>query len=120
MDVAAPDSPLHLRMVLSPGATPAARLLVPRRLRQLPDKQRARLRALEVCPQGMALAEGLARRVEAHGGAALIIDYGQVRAAAEAKLLAVRRPTERGCCPGVPAPAATLLLLLLLHQPRPT
>lgn len=28
--------------------------------------------------QGMALAESLAKRVEQHGGAALIIDYGQV------------------------------------------
>lgn len=79
MDVASSDSPLHLRMVLSPGTTPAARLLLPRRLRQLPEEQRLAARALEVCPQGMALAEGLAQRVQRHGGAALIIDYGQVR-----------------------------------------
>lgn len=29
-------------------------------------------------PQGMALAESLAQRVAQHGGAALIMDYGQV------------------------------------------
>lgn len=34
--------------------------------------------------QAMALAESLARRVEQHGGAALIIDYGQVAGAAPA------------------------------------
>ncbi|PRW58511.1 NADH dehydrogenase [ubiquinone] complex assembly factor 7 [Chlorella sorokiniana] len=77
IDVASPDSPLHLRMVLSPGATPAARVLLPRRLRQLDLADQQRLQALEVCPQGMALAESLAQRVAQHGGAALIIDYGQ-------------------------------------------
>lgn len=51
VDVAAPDSPLHLRMVLSPGATPAARALLPRRLRQLPAEQQGTVQALEVCPQ---------------------------------------------------------------------
>lgn len=146
VDVAAPDSPLHLRMVLSPGPTPAARALLPRRLRQLPAEQQTAVQALEVCPQvrrpgpveagpartisqlpgqqslgqhgappagaspaaytrihsqrppllndarmhpptpnlpspqGMALAESLARRVSQHGGAALVIDYGQVGA----------------------------------------
>lgn len=80
VDVASPDSPLHLRLVLSPGPTPAARVLLPRRLRQLPQQQQQQLEALEVCPQGMALAESLALRVAQHGGAALIIDYGQVAA----------------------------------------
>lgn len=81
MDVASTDSPLHLRLVLSPGPTPAARVLLPRRLRQLPPEQQRGAQALEVCPQGMALAESLARRVARHGGAALIVDYGQVRGA---------------------------------------
>eukprot|EP00887_Chlorella_sp_A99_P005187 scaffold1.g5187.t1 len=77
VDIASPDSPLHLRLVLSPGATPAARVLLPRRLQQLPLKQRAALKELEICPQGMATAQALARRVGAHGGAALVVDYGQ-------------------------------------------
>jgi hypothetical protein len=38
----------------------------------------------------MALAEALARRVEQHGGAALIIDYGQ-DAPYESSLQAIRR-----------------------------
>ena len=78
VDVASEDSPLHLRFVLSPGPTPAARMLLPRRLEQLPAEQRDSTRALEVCPQGMALGQSLAQRVAAQGGAALIIDYGQV------------------------------------------
>ncbi|EFN59277.1 hypothetical protein CHLNCDRAFT_8390, partial [Chlorella variabilis] len=90
VDCASPDSPLHLRMVLSPGPTPAARVLLPRRLRQLPQAEASEAAALEVCPQAMALAEGLARRVAQHGGAALIIDYGQ-DAPYEASLQAIRQ-----------------------------
>ncbi|KAL4437198.1 hypothetical protein ABPG75_004337 [Micractinium tetrahymenae] len=90
VDVAAPDSPLHLRFVLSPGPTPAARVLLPRRLRQLLAEQQAAVEALEVCPQGMALAEALAQRVSQHGGAALIVDYGQ-DGPYEASLQAIRR-----------------------------
>lgn len=90
VDVAAPDSPLHLRLVLSPGPTPAARILLPRRLRQLPEEQQAELEALEVCPQGMALTESLAQRVQQHGGAALIVDYGQ-DAPYQSSLQAIRR-----------------------------
>lgn len=90
VDIASPDSPLHLRMVLSPGATPAARLLLPRRLEQLPLKARAALEALEVCPQGMSTAEALATRVARDGGAALIVDYGQDGPYA-ASLQAIRR-----------------------------
>jgi hypothetical protein len=51
VDVAPPDSPLHLRLVLSPGATPAARALLPRRLRQLAPAAARAASALEVCPQ---------------------------------------------------------------------
>ena len=43
-----------------------------------------------VSVQAMALAEGLARRVAQHGGAALIIDYGQ-DAPYEASLQAIRQ-----------------------------
>merc|ERR1711871_1134101 len=38
---------------------------------------------LEVCPAGCALAQDIAQRVEAHGGAALIIDYGEDGASAD-------------------------------------
>lgn len=51
VDIATPDSPLHLRMVLSPGPTPAARALLPRRLRHLPAEQQGAVQAIEVCPQ---------------------------------------------------------------------
>lgn len=51
VDLATPDSPLHLRLVLSPGATPAARTLLPRRLRQVAPGAAGSLAALEVCPQ---------------------------------------------------------------------
>ena len=39
VDLAPPASPLHLQMVLSPGPTPASKLLVPRRLAALPPGQ---------------------------------------------------------------------------------
>ena len=39
VDVAADDSPLHLRLVLAPQATPASQLLVERRLAGLPTDQ---------------------------------------------------------------------------------
>lgn len=74
---APPGSKQHFQLVLSPGPTPASRALLPLRLQGLPLARRAALDALEVCPQGMALAEALARRVAASGGAALLIDYGQ-------------------------------------------
>jgi NADH dehydrogenase [ubiquinone] 1 alpha subcomplex assembly factor 7 len=77
VDVAPPESPFHFRMVLSPGPTPASRTLLPLRFKGLSVTQRAALNAIEICPQGMATAEALGRRVAAHGGAALLIDYGQ-------------------------------------------
>lgn len=94
----------NFRLVLSPTRTPASALLVPRRLAALeaehaarksklimPDSQRpvetdraeqlsspaAKLSELEVSAKAMAAAEALALRVGKHGGAALIIDYGQ-------------------------------------------
>lgn len=51
VDIASPDSPLQLRLVLSPGPTPASRLLVPRRLDGMPLKQRNLFKQLEVSPQ---------------------------------------------------------------------
>lgn len=41
VDVASDDSPLQLRLVLSPGATPASRMILPRRLRGLRRRQGA-------------------------------------------------------------------------------
>lgn len=88
VDVASADSPLHLRLVLSPGPTAASRTILPVRLEGLSLKERAALEAVEVCPQGMALAESLAQRVASHGGAALVVDYGQ-DAAYEGSLQAI-------------------------------
>lgn len=77
VDIAPPSSNSHLHMVLSPHQTPATRTILPMRLESLSLQQRASLKVLEICPQGMALAETLAKRVDAEGGAALIMDYGQ-------------------------------------------
>lgn len=79
IDVASDDSPLHFRLVLSPRPTPASKLLVDRRLGALPFDQKAALKGLEVSPQAMSTAGDLAKRVAAHGGAALLIDYGRNR-----------------------------------------
>ena len=46
---------------------------------------------VEACPAGIALAADIARRVVAHGGAALIIDYGHEGGAVGESLQAVRR-----------------------------
>ena len=45
----------------------------------------------ELCPAGEALAADIGARVAAHGGAALIIDYGPSRSAIGDTLQAVRR-----------------------------
>jgi NADH dehydrogenase [ubiquinone] 1 alpha subcomplex assembly factor 7 len=66
-----------LRFVLSPTPTPSAAVLVPRRLRALPEQLQQQLQQLEISAPGMALAEKLAQRVGAHGGAALLMDYGK-------------------------------------------
>lgn len=77
VDEAPADSPYHFQMVLSPGPTPASRTMLPLRLEGLEIPTRTALDAIEICPQGMATAEALGTRVAAHGGAALLIDYGQ-------------------------------------------
>jgi NADH dehydrogenase [ubiquinone] 1 alpha subcomplex assembly factor 7 len=46
---------------------------------------------VEVCPDGLALAEAIADRICRFGGAALIIDYGHVQSAPGETLQAVRR-----------------------------
>jgi SAM-dependent MidA family methyltransferase len=45
----------------------------------------------ETCPQGVALAAALGRRLAAEGGAALVVDYGHVRSGLGDTLQAVRR-----------------------------
>lgn len=69
-----------LRFVLAPGPTPAsegyAALLPPS----------AEGGQGEVCPEGLVIVKELAARVRAHGGAALVADYGDV---------AIRRHTLR-------------------------
>lgn len=77
IDIAPANSPHHLSFVLSKGPTPAARVLLERRLKGLPPKVVNALKGMEICPQGMAVVENLSKRIGSHGGAALIIDYGQ-------------------------------------------
>ncbi|XP_008395183.1 protein arginine methyltransferase NDUFAF7, mitochondrial isoform X1 [Poecilia reticulata] len=62
-----PDDPGRLRLVLSPGPTLASSSLV----------QAGEGRShVEVCPEGGAIVQLLARRIQQQGGAALIADYG--------------------------------------------
>jgi SAM-dependent MidA family methyltransferase len=89
VDVAPADSPHHLRLVLSPSATPAVRALLPRRLGALSPAERASVSAIEIGALAMAAAAELARRVAAHRGVALLIDYGR-DAYYEASLRAIK------------------------------
>lgn len=65
------------RMVLSPYDTFASKTILPARLRELGKDRVDALDALEISPACMGLAMDLTRRIEQHGGAALLIDYGQ-------------------------------------------
>lgn len=69
------DAPA-LELVLSPGLTPAAALLIPKRLQGMTEDQRSSLRSLEISPRTLAIWERIAARLEQHGGAAIAIDYG--------------------------------------------
>ena len=66
-----------LELVLSPGLTPAGALMIPRRLEGMPKERKEGLRQLEISPRTLAVWERVAARLEAHGGAALAIDYGE-------------------------------------------
>lgn len=79
----------HLRFGLSPASTGFA-AFVPPELRDAPDGK-----IVEVCPAGLSLAAEIARQLVAHGGAALIVDYGR-SAAAGATLQAVRGHAPHG------------------------
>lgn len=45
----------------------------------------------EICPAAISIASGLAERIAAYGGAALVIDYGYAEPTGEATLQAVRQ-----------------------------
>ena len=70
-----------LRFVLAPGPTPASEGYAA----LLPSSAEGGGQG-EVCPEGLVIVWELAARVRAHGGAALIADYGDV---------AIRRHTLR-------------------------
>jgi NADH dehydrogenase [ubiquinone] 1 alpha subcomplex assembly factor 7 len=74
-----------LAFALSPGPAPAA-ALVPAALRDAPPG-----RVCEISPASLAVADTIARRVVAEGGAALIIDYGHIERGCGDTLQAVRR-----------------------------
>lgn len=74
----------EFRFVLTPGPSPAA-AMIPAEVRHA-----APLGAVaEVSPTGIALASSIAARVRAHGGAALLIDYGTTEFGARDTLQAV-------------------------------
>ncbi|KAK5638233.1 hypothetical protein RI129_012528 [Pyrocoelia pectoralis] len=56
-----------LRFVLSPTETAVGKFFLST------DESRE---FVEVCPEGLTLAEGLAKRIESYGGLGLIVDYG--------------------------------------------
>ncbi len=71
MDIDPAHSPEPaLRFVLSPSPTPASAAYTP------PGGAGREGAWLEVCPQGLVLAQELAERVVRVGGAALVADYG--------------------------------------------
>jgi len=74
-----------LAFALAPGASPAI-ALVAAELRGAPAGS-----VCEVSPAGVAVVDGIARRIVTNGGAALIIDYGYVKRGCGDTLQAVRR-----------------------------
>jgi NADH dehydrogenase [ubiquinone] 1 alpha subcomplex assembly factor 7 len=74
-----------LAFALSPGPAPSA-ALVPPALKDAPPGS-----VCEISPASLAVADTLARRVVAEGGAALIIDYGHAKHGCGDTLQAVRR-----------------------------
>lgn len=82
---AANPSPLHFRLVLAPGDTPATTVYRDRFLSSEGPE------SVELCAEGVAVAEELSRRVAQSGGAALIVDYGNdVRAGTPAPATSLR------------------------------
>ena len=58
----------ELRFVLAPTPTIASQILVP---------QGTSANQIEVCPQGGIIVEHMSEAIAAHGGCALIVDYGE-------------------------------------------
>jgi NADH dehydrogenase [ubiquinone] 1 alpha subcomplex assembly factor 7 len=69
-DVEGQTSHLHFRFVLAPGDTPATAVYGPRYLHSEGPE------TVELCAEGISIAEELSSRVSQSGGAALIVDYG--------------------------------------------
>jgi NADH dehydrogenase [ubiquinone] 1 alpha subcomplex assembly factor 7 len=68
----------RFRVVLSPGLSPACRtLLNVDENGNLEGDESPVGQVCEVCPEGILLVQDIARFLEQHGGAALIVDYGQ-------------------------------------------
>jgi NADH dehydrogenase [ubiquinone] 1 alpha subcomplex assembly factor 7 len=79
------DQAGRLEFALS-APSAACGLLVPEALRAAPPGS-----AIEISPAALNMATEIARRVAAHGGGALIIDYGRGESAPGRSLQAVRR-----------------------------
>ncbi len=75
----------RLEFALS-APSPACALLVPEALRDTPPGG-----VVEISPAALNIASEIARRIAAHAGAALIIDYGRCESAAGPSLQAVRQ-----------------------------
>lgn len=79
------SSSLRFRLVLAPGDTPATTVYRDRFLP--PDGPES----VELCAEGVAVAEELSKRVAQSGGAAVIVDYGNdVRAGSPAPTTSLR------------------------------
>jgi len=81
------DETGELRFVLGPPGAPTTRM-IPLRLREAPL---AHGTVIDIAPAGQSVALELGRRLAAHGGAALIIDYGHAAPVPTDTLQAVRR-----------------------------
>jgi NADH dehydrogenase [ubiquinone] 1 alpha subcomplex assembly factor 7 len=79
-----PDSG-GLRFVLDPRRDPVAPT-IPDAVRDAPEGG-----IFELCPAAQAIAHDLGARLAAHGGAALVVDYGHARSAAGETLQSLRQ-----------------------------
>ena len=83
-------SPYHFRFVISPRPTLASATILDRRLQLMDAAEAGGADSIEVCPRAIALAQELAGRASATGGASLIIDYGSDEHS-DASLRAIRK-----------------------------
>ncbi|PFX32758.1 NADH dehydrogenase [ubiquinone] complex I, assembly factor 7 [Stylophora pistillata] len=68
VDISPEKESSELRFVLAPTPTIASQILVP---------QGTSANQIEVCPQGGIIVEHMSEAIAAHGGCALIVDYGE-------------------------------------------